>query len=94
MKKIPDFQDDLVDWIDALENQILFNGRDNAKALLSEFINHANKKGLVEEILSQMPFENSISHYEEIEYPGDWEIEAKNKTLYKMECAYYCFKSK
>ena len=77
MKKIPDFHNDLIDWIDALENQILFNGHENAKSLVNEFFKHANNKGLIDENLSQLPFENTVSHYEEINYPGNWEIEEK-----------------
>ena len=44
MKNYEDFHDDLVDWIDALENQILFNGRENTSDLVKEFFEYAKKK--------------------------------------------------
>ena len=69
--------EDLSDWIDALENLILFDGKENASFMLHKFIEHANNKGLIGELSTQMPFENSISQYDEIDYPGNWEIEEK-----------------
>ena len=44
MKNYEDFHDDLVDWIDALENQILFNGRENTSDLVKEFFEYAKKR--------------------------------------------------
>ncbi len=69
--------DEVNDWIDALENLILFNGKENASEIIKEFFKHANNKGLLVDELFQMPFSNSISKYEEIPYPGDWQIEEK-----------------
>ena len=77
MKNPDDYDNDLVDWVDALENQILFNGKEDTKSLLTDFISYAKNKGLVDEVITQMPFENSISQYEEFDYPGDWIIEEK-----------------
>ncbi len=69
--------EDLADWIDALENLLLFNGSDSTKKILSEVISYANTKNLLDENIFQMPFENSISCYAEEKYPGDWETEEK-----------------
>ena len=65
------------DWIDALENLVLFNGREDASKLIQNFIKHAENKGLLESNIADLPFENSISQYEEIDYPGDWYLEEK-----------------
>ena len=81
MKNPDDYDNDLVDWVDALENQILFNGKEDTKSLLTDFISYAKNKGLVDEVITQMPFENSISQYEEFDYPGDWIIEEKMSSL-------------
>jgi len=68
---------ELKDWVDALENLILFNGREDASKLISDFTQYAKSKGLLDGKSSSFPFENSISQYEENTYPGDWEIEEK-----------------
>ena len=75
MKSNFDEHDELLDWIDALENLVLFNGKENAKNLIAQFIAHAEAKGLTEDNLRNLPFENSISHHEEVDYPGDWKLE-------------------
>ena len=69
--------EDLLDWIDALENLVLFEGKDNAKEIVQEIISHAKNKGLLDEKHISLPFENSISQFEEMPYPGDWDIEEK-----------------
>ena len=68
---------DLQDWIDALENIILFDGKDQAENLINSFLTHASNKGLNINELTNIAFENSISEYEESAYPGDLEIEKK-----------------
>jgi len=70
-------QEDLSDWVDALENLILFDGKENAANLLNEFIKHIKNKGLLDEIALNLPFENSISEYEEHDYPGNWATEER-----------------
>ena len=67
----------LQDWVDALENLLLFDGEDNAKDVVNAFISYANSKNLIDKNLFEMPFENSISHFDEDVYPGDWDIEEK-----------------
>ena len=77
MTEKPNYSEDLNDWVDALENIILFNGKDEASEILKAFISHAENKGLIDNYLNKPPFINSVSADEEAEYPGDWEIEKK-----------------
>ena len=65
------------DWIDALENLVLFNGKEDASQLIQNFVKYAENKGLLESNYAELPFENSISQYEEYDYPGDWGLEEK-----------------
>ena len=65
------------DWVDALENLVLFNGREDASDLIQNFVKYAENKGLLESSFADLPFENSISQYEESNYPGDWNLEEK-----------------
>ena len=69
--------DQLSDWVDALENLILFDGRDVAKEIVEEVISHAKNKGLLDQTSFSLPFENSVSQFEEIPYPGNWAIEER-----------------
>ncbi len=71
------YSEDLIDWIDAIENLVLFEGKDTTRKLLTEVIAHAKNKNLLEQNPFLLPFENSISQFEEIPYPGDWDIEEK-----------------
>ncbi len=68
---------DLEDWIDALENLELFNGNDYTKQVVNQFIAYMDKKNMIDDIYKSIPFENTISHYDELSYPGDWDIEEK-----------------
>ena len=77
MSDKPKNNPDLNDWIDSLENLLLFNGEDNAKEIVNDFFSHAASKNLIKQSVFEFPFENSISHYVEENYPGDWDIEEK-----------------
>ncbi len=77
MSSNPKFNSDISDWIDALENLVLFDGKDSAREVIKEVISHAKNKGLLNESHFSLPFENSITHFDEIAYPGNWEIEEK-----------------
>ena len=70
-------ENDINDWVDALEDLVLFEGKDNAKKVVKEIISYANNKGLLDQNIYSLPFENSISQYEEINYPGEWKVEEK-----------------
>ena len=76
-KNSNNLQADLQDWVDALENLELFNGKDYAKNLVNEFIGYIDAKGLVSDFYKSFPFENTINHYVEEDYPGNWEIEER-----------------
>ena len=69
--------DEFYDWVDALENLVLFNGKEDAKNILNEFIKYAISKNLLDKNITTLPFENSISEFEESDYPGNWKIEEK-----------------
>ena len=73
--KTPINHEELADWVDALENLILFNGKEDSSILMQEFVSHIQNRGLLDESYSQLPFENSISQYEQVQYPGDWQVE-------------------
>ena len=68
---------ELYDWVDALENLILFNGKEEASSLIKEFISYAENKGLLDGVTRKLPFENTISSFEDSPYPGNWDIEQK-----------------
>tara|TARA_Y100000748_G_scaffold152896_1_gene127873 strand:+ start:907 stop:3507 length:2601 start_codon:yes stop_codon:yes gene_type:complete len=67
--------DDLKDWVDALENLILFDGEQSASELVSNFIDYAENKGLIGNEVRSLPFLNSIPKNAETKYPGDWDTE-------------------
>tara|TARA_B100000963_G_scaffold356678_1_gene377257 strand:- start:4587 stop:7187 length:2601 start_codon:yes stop_codon:yes gene_type:complete len=67
---------ELKEWIEALENVILSEGREYASELLDRVYAEASVKGL-DIKKSDPPFKNTVSSDEEIEYPGDWETEEK-----------------
>ena len=75
MKDYPDTNDDLHDWVDALDNLILFNGYDDSSRIINDFFSYVRNKGLSIDQLTNIPFENSISEFEEIDYPGNLELE-------------------
>ena len=77
MSKYNEPNHDLDDWVNALENLVLFDGKDSAKEVVKGIISHAKNKGLLDESNFSLPFENSISHFDEIPYPGDWNVEEK-----------------
>ena len=77
MRSKPKDSDELLDWIDALENLILFNGKDDSKRIIREFTSYAKNKGLLDQSDLEFPFENSISADQEEPFPGNWDIEEK-----------------
>ena len=77
MKSEPKKNDELLDWIDALDNLILFNGQDDSKRIISEFVSYAKNKGLIEDNFFDFPFENTITKDMESDFQGDLEIEKR-----------------
>ena len=57
MKNQPSNHEELSDWVDALENLILFNGKEDASSLVNEFFKYAENKGLIDQKLRNLPFE-------------------------------------
>src|SRR6056300_1470597 len=68
---------DLKEWVEALENLILSEGKDYTKDLLNLFFSEVNSKGLTIDGLYSPSFKNSNSSDEEFDYPGNLEIEEK-----------------
>ena len=75
IENLPKNNEDLQDWLDALDNLMLFNGKESTKNLVNAFISYADNKGLIKDDFKSLPFINSISIDEEIDYPGDWNLE-------------------
>ena len=55
MASSKNIKDDLADWIDALENKLLFDGESETKELANEFINYLQNKNLVDDIHLNLP---------------------------------------
>ena len=68
---------DLHDWIDALEDLSLMEGKEHTKELVAKFLEYAENQGFLPNNFNTLPFENSISYHHEISYPGNWDIEEK-----------------
>ena len=49
MKNFQKKHEELHDWIDALENLILFNGKDDAAGLIKDFIQYAKNRDLIDD---------------------------------------------
>ena len=49
MKNFQNKHEELHDWIDALENLILFNGKDDAADLIKDFIQYAKNRDLLDD---------------------------------------------
>ena len=77
MKYEPKQNDEVLDWIDALENLFLFNGQEDTKRIINEFLSYAINKGLIDNNKLYHPFENTISAAVEVDYPGNLEIEKR-----------------
>ncbi len=75
--KSKEFNSDLQDWVDALEDLSLLEGNDHTKKLVKHFLEHVENKGFLPDDFNILPFENSINQYEENSYPGDWDVEEK-----------------
>ena len=63
MKKNSNIHEQLSDWTDALENLMLFDGKEDASELIQNFVKYAENKGLLESSFAYLPFENSISQF-------------------------------
>ena len=80
-KNDKNISEELNDWVDALENLILFNGREDASDLIKNFVKHAENKGLLDSSFANLPFENSISQFEEIDIQVIGKLKKESGTL-------------
>ena len=72
---------DLQEWIEALENVLLSDGKPFSEELLARVINEAKNLGLNINNSSLFPFKNSVSKDFELDYPGDLEKELRIRHL-------------
>ena len=94
MNQKPSSNEELFDWVDALDNLIFFNGKEDASLLIKQFVKYAQNKGLLDGSYAEYPFENSILKEEQHDYPGDLELEKTIRHYIKVECTSNCFESK
>ena len=77
MSKEDIFNEELQDWIEALENTLLSEGKEYSIQLLSALLEEVRARGLDINRLQNWPFKNTVINDEEISYPGNWEYEEK-----------------
>ena len=77
MSKEDIFNEELQDWIEALENTLLSEGKEYSIQLLSALLEEVRARGLDINRLQNWPFKNTVLNDEEISYPGNWEYEEK-----------------
>ena len=77
MQNKEDLRTELKEWIEALENVILSDGKDYTKELLEGLYAQAKLKGISIESLDDPSFKNTVHSDEELPYPGNWEYEEK-----------------
>ena len=75
--KNPNFRQDYQEWLEALENTILTDGEEYTSELLEKLYQEAKVKGLDVEDIFNPPFKNTVSTDQEIEYPGNLDLEEK-----------------
>ena len=69
--------EELKEWAEALENIILSDGEEYAATLLQKLYQEAKFKGLDLKDIFEPSFKNTISSDEQLEYPGNLEIEER-----------------
>jgi len=73
----PEFNTELKEWIEALENTILSDGKEYSKELLKALFTEASLKGIILDELNDPSFKNTVQSDEELSYPGNWDFEEK-----------------
>ena len=73
----PNIREELQEWIEALENTLLSEGKEYTAELLEKVITEAKYLGIDIESLVNPSFQNTVKIDEEIPFPGDWEKEQK-----------------
>src|SRR5210317_1908156 len=69
------------EWIEALENTLLSDGKPFSEELLARVIAEAKNLGLNIDNSSLFPFKNSVPKDFELDYPGDLEKELQIRHL-------------
>ena len=82
--KNPEFSQDFQEWLEALENTILTDGEDYTSELLQKLFQEAKIKGLNIHDIFTPPFKNTVSADEEVQYPGNLEIEDPMRCQYTI----------
>ena len=69
MSKQDQFYEELQDWIEALDNSLISDGKEYSIQLLSALIEEARARGLNTNRLQNWPFKNTVLNDEEVSYP-------------------------
>ena len=75
------FEDDVAEWIEALDNMIDGQGSTAASTLLQELQDHAELRGVRLPFNANTPYCNTIPPHEEPAFPGNRELERINKSI-------------
>ena len=65
------FEIEIQDWIESLDNVLEFEGKENVNLLLDEMIDHLRRKNVYLPYKATTAYVNSISQEEEPRFPGD-----------------------
>src|ERR1700674_4231298 len=69
------------EWLDSLDYVLQTNGPVRAGQLLQELSAHARRRGIRLPFSANTPYINSIPPDQEVQFPGDQELERKIKSL-------------
>src|SRR5690625_1068943 len=70
-----------LEWLESLEYVIASGGEERVLEILDRLDQHARKYGVEIPINARTPYINTIPASEDLEYPGDLEIERKIRAL-------------
>ena len=73
----PDFEKEFQEWLEALENLLISDGKEYTEELLRALYTEARLKGIQIPELDNPPFKNTVHSDEEHPYPGNLEYEEK-----------------
>ncbi len=73
----PDFDKEFQEWLEALDNVLISDGKEYTQELLKSLYTEARLKGIEVPELNNPPFKNTIHSDEEHPYPGNLDLEEK-----------------
>ena len=73
----PEFEKEFQEWLEALENVLISDGKEYTEELLRSLYTEARLKGIEISELNDPPFKNTVHSDEEHPYPGNLEFEEK-----------------